>query len=320
MGSRIRELPPIPESDEYRALEAAIVALFRSEIYLPIMAELGADKGDLHNSRDDLLRAITTGRIHYINGHFEGKYDADISRELKRLGATWSRSSQRFSLPLDALTSDMRVAIGRSASQWRRIADNVDEHLAKIEAGKISDKLKLDGLFDKTIYRFNKGFEASVKAVSIAPTFSVDEAARIRREYVDTTLLDIDQFARAQISELRKQVSQATVQGYRREGMVAFIQHSYGVSENKAKFLARQETSLLTSKIKQVRYEAAGLPEYRWRCVAGSPLHPVRPMHQALNGLIFRWDTPPVVNEKGDRKHPGCDYNCRCTARAIVRF
>ncbi len=111
-----------------------------------------------------------------------------------------------------------------------------------------------------------------------------------------------------------------TSQGYRYETLVAEIQKSYGISQRKAKFLARQETSLLMSKFKQVRYQEAGSNEYIWDCVAGSSAHPVRHFHLLNRGKIFRWDTGAPINANGDRKNPGQDYNCRCFAKPIIRF
>jgi SPP1 gp7 family putative phage head morphogenesis protein len=95
------------------------------------------------------------------------------------------------------------------------------------------------------------------------------------------------------------------------------------VSANKAKFLARQETSLMTTKLKETRYREAGVNEYKWKTVAGSKLHPVRPSHKILEGRIFRWDDPPITTPPGEavrRNNPGQDYNCRCFAQPIVRF
>jgi len=42
----------------------------------------------------------------------------------------------------------------------------------------------------------------------------------------------------------------------------------------------------------------------------------VRPGHKAMKGKIFRWDTPPEVEENGRymRHGPGEVWNCRCFA------
>ena len=79
------------------------------------------------------------------------------------------------------------------------------------------------------------------------------------------------------------------------------------------------------TKYKQVRYQSAGVNQYKWKCVVGSPNHPVRPMHAELGkrsdkGELFTWDNPPIVDSKGDRKNPGQDFGCRCVAIPVVTF
>ena len=61
---------------------------------------------------------------------------------------------------------------------------------------------------------------------------------------------------------------------------IGAIQKSYGVTANKAKFLARQETKLLTTTLKEVRYVDAGVTKYKWKSVTGTAAHPVRPRLQ----------------------------------------
>ena len=44
----------------------------------------------------------------------------------------------------------------------------------------------------------------------------------------------------------------------------------------------------------------------------------VRPDHARLEGRICSWNDPPVVDlRSGRRRHPGEDYNCRCTAAPL---
>lgn len=320
---RIHELKPLVLTPaRWEACEVALAALWRTEIYLPILAELGDERIELSNAANKkaVLEALARGDIQYHRGHFEGRFQADISRELKAMGATWDRSRGTWALERGALDEDTRGAIAASRSVFQRMAERVADRLESIVPEKLAAKVNLNKIFGTSIYRFNKDFESSVKGVTIAPEFTDNERQQLAAQYSDNLRLSIADWTRKEVSALRGQVQAASFQGFRRDSMVAAIQHSYGTSLNKAKFLARQETSLLMSNVAQVRYESAGLKEYKWRCMAGTALHPVRPMHKALDGTIQSWARPPIVNEKGDRKHPGCDFNCRCKAIPIVRF
>lgn len=94
------------------------------------------------------------------------------------------------------------------------------------------------------------------------------------------------------------------------------IQEKFGVSKSKAKFLAIDQTAKLNAKISQFQQQDAGCEEYVWSASGDAR---VRERHRELDGKVFRWDKPPVVDEKtGRRAHPGEDYHCRCVA--IPRF
>ena len=104
------------------------------------------------------------------------------------------------------------------------------------------------------------------------------------------------------------------------EKLAKKIKASYGVSQSKATFLARQESNLLLAKFRESRYNEIGCDEYIWQTVVGSPSSPVREGHARLNGTRQRFSNPPVVNKKGDRKNPSEDYGCRCRPKPVIRF
>jgi len=318
---KIKELQPIKESaDDYDALEARILALFRREIYLPLLKELNQPARVLKNSIDDLAQAIMSGRIEFYRGKFTGKLSASLSRELRAIGAKWDRKHKLFTLSTADLPTEISNAIALSESRGIRMVDRITKKLADLVPQDLADKFTAQNIFDTTLWKLDKSFQKTVKGITVAPELTPTRRAAISAEYTNNMKLYIKDFSQKEISKLRTQIQESAFSGNRVESMVKTIQKSYDVSHNKAKFLARQETSILMAKFKASRYEDAGINEYKWGCVAGSPNHPVRPMHEKLKGKICRFDDPPIVNEKGDRKNPGEDYGCRCFARPIVRF
>lgn len=95
--------------------------------------------------------------------------------------------------------------------------------------------------------------------------------------------------------------------------MVKDIQRVYGVSKRHANLIARDQTAKLNGQIQQYQQQDAGIEEYIW-CTTGDER--VRSSHRALNGMKFRWDTPPE-NSDGRACHPGEDYQCRCIGRPV---
>ena len=96
-----------------------------------------------------------------------------------------------------------------------------------------------------------------------------------------------------------------------------------GFAEERARVIARDQTSKMNTNINQIRQTALGIQEYIWRTsedsrVVGAPggKYPegnaMHGNHYVRNGKIFRWDEPP------DDGHPGWPLQCRCVALGIV--
>ena len=316
----IKELKDVKVSRELLdKLEEAIVKFLKKEFYLPLISEL-MPKDTLQNSVDDLIRAINNNRIVFNHGSFRGKFNAQVSRELKKLGAKFDRRTSTFKINLSDLPIDIRSAISISESRLIQKINIIDQRLSQIVPAEIADRLKIEHIFDATLYKMDKDISATLKGISVQPSLTDEGRALIAKDYTDTVKLSIKDWTQAETVKLRKKVQDSTFEGNRYEFMAKTIEQSYGVSQSKAKFIARQEANLLMAKFKEARYKDADVTEYKWRTVVGSANHPVRKMHKALDGQIFSFDDPPIVNEKGSRKNPGEDYGCRCTAVPIVRF
>ena len=221
------------------------------------------------------------------------------------------------------MPTDIRKAISASRSRAQRTANKIDKKLTGFSTEEIAEKLKVSKILDQTLFRVEKDYQKSLKNLIISPQITPERRARITEEYTENMKLDIKGWLDEEVISLRKRMEMHVFSGARHEDMVATIQRRYEVSESKAKFLARQETKLLMGKYKEIRYQDAGVNSYKWKCVTGNALHPVRPAHKALDGTIQYWNKPPIVSEprqKVRRANAGCDFNCRCQAIPIVKF
>lgn len=324
------ELKPIKEStEEYDAIEAKIKALFKREIYLPLLREFSINGKALRNSIEDLKKAIQSGRLTFNQGKFSGKLNATLSQELRSVGAKWNKISKCYSIRLEDLPLEVRLAISGSEYKFLDKIRQIDAKLSQVIPEELASRLKIENLFDRTLWKVESQFQKSVKNLTIAPKLTEDQAKRIASEWQTNMHYWIKNFTEEQIVKLRKDMQKSVYAGNRYGSAIKSIQDSYQVTANKAKFLARQETALLMTKHKEVRYQEAGVNEYKWRSVAGTPAHPVRPRHKALSDAsqihheIFRFDDPPITSEPGTperRNNPGADFNCRCTSVPVVRF
>lgn len=95
------------------------------------------------------------------------------------------------------------------------------------------------------------------------------------------------------------------------ESMIERIQKLYGVTERRARIIARDQVSKANGNMTMIRQMALGIEEYVWQTAQDER---VRPTHRSKHGKTFRWDEPPE-----DTGHPGHDYLCRCIAIGVLR-
>lgn len=314
-------LDAVPDRDEeYDRLERFLQEFFKKEIYQPLINMMPTQNNLLKNSADNLVSAIVSGKIYYYRGHFRGKFDAKTSKELKSIGATWDKRTGSFAIPSSKLSERIKHAIQASENNFQRVFQRITNELFTFDVNGMISRLDMTKVFSSALWRIEKDFKKSIANITVSPDLTIDQMKKISVEYNNNMQLYVKNWTEEQIVELRSKIEKNVQDGKRYEGLVKEIQDSYGVSQNKAKFLARQETSLYMAKFTESRYGDAGITEYIWECVHASPKHPVRPMHLRLNGTRQSFLSPPIVNEKGDRKNPKEDYNCRCKARPIVKI
>jgi SPP1 gp7 family putative phage head morphogenesis protein len=318
------ELKPIPEMPgEHESVEKEVLALFRRELYIPILRITGIKSGLIKNSREDLIDAIAKGRIFFDRGAFLGKFNSTLSRELRALGAVWDRRRAGWIIPLSKLPVEVNDAIQSSEQNFKKSAGRIDEFLEGVVPEDLADRLHISDLFDRTLFRVEKSFQKTIAGITVAPHVTPEMQRKITDEYTLNMRKYVKDWTKDRIISLRKEVQKTVMRGTRYEDLAQAIERDYHVSAGKAKFLARQESNLVIAKYKEARYVAAGSPGYVWGCVVGSKLHPVRDSHKRLEGQTFQWDKPPITTEPGEpvrRNNPKEDFGCRCFARPIIVY
>lgn len=104
--------------------------------------------------------------------------------------------------------------------------------------------------------------------------------------------------------------------GTRAKEIAKEILRSGEVAASRATLIARTEVARTASNLTEARALSVGSTTYIWRTSGDGD---VRSDHRKLNGQAFRWDQPPIADERtGARANPGCIYNCRCYAEPVI--
>lgn len=334
------ELKPIEEwKGSYDQVEERLRMFFRKMIYIPLLKKLSLPRKIISNAinRDPLLDALFSKKITYYGGRFSGEFNAATTKTLKKLGAKWDRKTQSFLLEESSLPTEVKAVIASSQVHFVEQMKKIDDHLSKIVPEELATEFKCADIFDKTLFRADRDFRQNVKNITVTPKLTEYQRKRIADEWQNNMQLYIKDWTEEQIKSLRAKLFDDVMSGQRRESQISpilkitkTIQESHEEALNKAKFLAHQETRLMISKFKEVRYQDAGIKEYIWRNVhrpkdtspnAHIPGN-VRYSHALLDGKIFRFDDPPITTNPGEtvrKNNPGCDFRCRCFARPLLR-
>jgi SPP1 gp7 family putative phage head morphogenesis protein len=81
------------------------------------------------------------------------------------------------------------------------------------------------------------------------------------------------------------------------------LRHQTGVTESRARFWGRDQTSKVMGKLNWTRHTSAGFKYFTWLTVTDGR---VRDTHMALHGQVFGY------NDGAGGLFPGTEYNCRC--------
>ena len=114
--------------------------------------------------------------------------------------------------------------------------------------------------------------------------------------------------------DVRRLVLDAKINGTSIKQLTAQIQKRFKVALTRAKLIAEDQTNKLTSDLNRIRQTQAGVKSYHWQTSGNER---VRPLHNAINGLLYRWGQR--TGAEGGLP-PGQPIRCRCSARAVVVF
>lgn len=134
-------------------------------------------------------------------------------------------------------------------------------------------------------------------------------------------------------------VNQAITDGFQRGARIESIRKEilsksklepgrFKKAATRARFIARDQVAKLNGQLTELRQTEVGVGKYIWR---SSYDERVRQSHKNMNGRICRWDDATVVLSQsgktwiqrssinGVNKHPGQDYQCRCTPEPMFQ-
>lgn len=314
----VKELKPIftPARQE-DSVAREIYTFLKDTLLQPLLDELNEKQKLYYNSNNIIVKAIQSGKIGYKDGIIKGSFNASIIKEFNKLGYKFDNRIKGYKLNINTLPISVQIAIGKSSFAGKQLSASLISKLDSINIDKEIKKFTLIKKYLDILNLIDQDLERtafSVLGLEVKTTES--QKLKLAKDFTNNAELFIKDFAEKEITKLRTKIEKNVFEGVRAETLRDEIKKEFGVSKNKANFLARQEVSLFTSKYKQAKYQELGITKYRWSTSRDGR---VRDDHQQLNGKIFYFDSPPVENkETGNRANPGEPFGCRCVAIPVI--
>lgn len=298
-------------------LAKEILSFFTATLFAPIVEAMNEAKETYFNSSNAIEDAIRSGRIQFSDGVFKGKFGARISKEFKSLGLKFDKRIKGYRSSLLKLPISLQVAISQTEGNYYKVARSMLSKVDEIDLEKAMSELD----FSKSAIGITEQIEGNLERtlyskIGVQVQLTAEQAQVISKDFTNNLKLFINDFAEEQIIALRQDIQDVVFAGIRAESLQKTLEKRFSISQNKAKFLARQEVALFTSKYKQAKYQGAGINKYKW---STSKDRRVREDHKELDGKIFLFSSPPVTNkDTGERNNPGEDFGCRCIPIPII--
>lgn len=264
------------------------------------------------NDSDALLNAIRSGRVYYKNGAFrtDKRFSNAISLVLERLGARYRNGAYYIEARL--IPSKYVEAIG------------IVETLAAARAGAINSfllnyfekiqNIRLEDFINAAVDKMYESLEADlVKSFQEkkVPIIELDvNLKKIADDYTYNMQYWVKKWEEKNIVKMRQDVLKMTQEGVRVPKLQEYFEKRWKVAKDKAHFLAVNESHLAGSVIKATQYQQIGCKEFVW---SRSSSREKRKLHEEYYGKVFRFDEPPVIDEKlGIKGLPRQIWNCKC--------
>ena len=279
-------------------------------------------KQTVYNDDSIIRQALQDGLIYYQDNAFysrSGRFSSRISQELQRIGAKYSKYRNAFLIDKVKLPTEILWAIDTLSAQTSVKVLLIQSFLTK-QLAELTKKEKRI-VFTSAVETIMQDLQERVyknaqdrKIELITPKISDFRANEIAKNYTNNldfwikNWLESEDFNNVTIPKMRETVGQMAIEGKSTKDIENYLLQSFTKSKKHAKFLARNETAIATSSYLSAKYQEEGFESFKWITNLDGR---ERPEHRQLNGQVFQFNDPPVIDLRtGQKGLPGQTYNC----------
>jgi len=330
-------------------IEKELFQALRDVYFNPIFELL---KESLYNSTNAVISAINSGKIYLQGNDIKGKFNISISKELSKFSTFDSRSKSfkiknRSDIPNDILTASISAS-----EKAKRLHSEIMIRLDNM-SNEAKERFKtMRYSIDKTADDIEIALNREYTDLGLIPNINPVMKEKMIQQYnknMNLYIVNEDDpklcWNSEQVERLRDMMSKSITEGYNKKRLIERIEAEFETTRNKAKFLARQETSLFLSDFRDNRYQSSGIRLYKWSTsndnrVVGNPAgkYPTgsagHENHYVLQGKICTYDDDTIYADSvqeakagkwksrsmigAECQRPGRAFLCRCVPIPII--
>lgn len=307
---------------QYKDVMLFLIDTFYSKIK-DIYNNIFTNKIYFNSIEDDLLTLIKKGKVKIIGENtLQGQFNSKVSKYIiEKLGGVYNKRRKQFTirkLP-DVIINWINTNKSNIVLFKNKLNEFLSDYTNNLEYSIKSYENNLKDNYNTLQDDLENKITGRNEKYIVKATLNEKIQNNIRENYIDNMKKVIHGWQEKNIKQLREDVEYwALGKGYSDKGIAELIMKNYNTTEKKAKFLARNETSLVLSEYSKQKYLSNGITKYRWQTSGDER---VRDRHRELNGKVFEFANPPIVDlDTGERANPGCSINCRCVAIPVLDY
>lgn len=255
-----------------------------------------------------LERAIASGVVKLRGGgRFTGSFDASVSKELAAMGGRYDGYATGWLVPVQNIPMavwKLAREVDEASAGWREKVKAAVDNMGPIT---IIAAMALPG-----VYRYIAGKVAGAIGETTGAEVTPPTDPNAGNNFAMTVETAVRGFSDRETRAITKLIRRAAEDEWTPDELETALMGRAQMAQDRAKAMARQGMSIAATDLKASMYIQAGFPRYRWETKRDGR---VRSDHQELDGEIFEWANPPLVNKAtGLHAHPQQDWGCRCEA------
>ena len=238
---------------------------------------------------------------------FNQKAENQYRIKLDKILATISKDYKTNVIPL---LNDYDYTADSTSADIRKAVDAVLSKYTAVFFLRIANRYATD--FVNGIIKHVNGIY-SVNAEFSLNVYGQKDLKKVIRNAIDQNVQLIKSLSIDHCNALANILYENIQAGNRPSAIVSAIE-DYGVTRNRAKLIARDQTSKVQSAICRYRNRKASFEYFKWEDSHDERVRPTH--HEAATrktpyGIgVYRYDDPPKID--GKPMYPGEDFQCRC--------